>query len=118
MSTDINIERNQLILEFINKLLVNMNKPEISVLTDFKNVTKDEISTNQNNELAKVYVNKFLKYFKKGDIKYYETTRAKNYVIILLKNIIKPDYKLSYSQKIKMKNTIMNYEAHYYITPK
>ena len=116
MSSNSDIEKDQLILEFVNELMANMGKPEIKELTDFKNVTKAELSTEQNNELAKEYANKFIKYFKKKDIRYYDISRSKNYVGILLKRIIQPDYKLNHSHKLVMKDMIATYDSHYFIS--
>jgi hypothetical protein len=115
MSDDSDIERDQLILEFVNKLLTNMDKPQIKELVEFKNIYKNDLTIDINNELAKEYANKFIKYFKKNDIRYYEISRAKNYVLTLLKCIIKDKYTLDYRAKTKMKALHVTYDGIYSI---
>lgn len=76
-----------LALKFVNKILVNAGKPEITQLTDFKDVIRQEIMTEINLQSLNDMENDIYKYFDKVKCGFYR--KSDNYIINCLRGIMK-----------------------------
>ena len=82
-----------LVLELVNKILVNIGKPEITDLTDFTKVDKSLLSEQSNIDILNDMEDEIYKYFEKSKCGYYRKTNS--YLINFLRCSLKTfNYKL------------------------
>jgi hypothetical protein len=74
-------------MKFINNILTNSNKQEINVITDFKDVKREEIVTQQNLDMLNNMEEEIYKHFSKMGCGYYRKTN--NYVISFFRGMVK-----------------------------
>ena len=76
-----------LLLEFINKILVNIGKNEIDDLTKFKNIDRIDIIKPKNKVILEDMAPKLFKHFNKAKSGYYKKT--KNQVLNVIRGLCK-----------------------------
>jgi len=85
-------KRKEILLIILNKILENSNKPIINNITDFVMEREDLI---KNDKLMESNYEIIFEHYLK-DISHYRRASAKNYIVILLKNMCKQaGFKLS-----------------------
>lgn len=88
------------LLKFVNKLLENIGKDEIGLLTDFKVINRKDILTTENDETLDGMTKELLKHFDKRKSGYYHNKTRKGRVINILKGLCKQvDHKLKATGK-------------------
>jgi len=79
-----------LVLELVNKFLINMNKPVITDLTDFKDIVRQDVITEANYKVVEEMENNIFKYFDKAKSGYYQKKRAgDNYTVNFLRGLLR-----------------------------
>lgn len=75
-------------LNFINKLLESMKKPKINKLTEFINIDKDNIITDECKQILSNELPNIVLIFGKLKINYRQKDTLKNYVVYVIKKMI------------------------------
>jgi hypothetical protein len=90
-----------LILKLVNKFLVNMNKPEIKELVEFKDIVRQDVITEANYKAVEETESDILKYFDKAKSGYYQKKRSgDNYPVNFLRGLLRQiDYELISKEK-------------------
>ena len=81
-------KKNRLILKYVNGLLRNMGKDRITDLTEFKNIDRDDIVSDDNVKHLEAMSKELFKVFDKFKCRYYPTT-AKSRPLNVLRGMIK-----------------------------
>ena len=81
-------EKNEFILKYVNALLKNSGKEEIQDLTEFKNVNRLDIVSEENIQYVKTMMDEITNLFDKINWKYYQET-AKSRPLNVLRGMIK-----------------------------
>src|SRR5438477_7069284 len=76
LDNEIEKEKYNIALEFINKILNNINKPKIKELTEFTNIDREDIIKEINIGTLKEMENEIFKFFNKKKCGYYRKTDA------------------------------------------
>ena len=84
----VNSEKYKLVLKFANGLLENSGKDPIERLTEFRNIGKEYIVTNENTQYLKDMTDELFKTFDKTRCRYYPKN-SKNWVLNVLRGMIK-----------------------------
>jgi len=80
-------KRKEILLLILNKILENTNKPQILNIKEF-NIEREELIKENNEKLMELNYELIFKYYEK-DLSHYRRASAKNYIVILLKNMCK-----------------------------
>ena len=90
----------KLLLAFLNKILTNVDKPNIEKVTDFINVDKDDVISEINNKIIDDMENEIIKIFDREKIGWYRRKTAKEYIMTFLRGACKENgYALTYTAK-------------------
>lgn len=95
-----NIKYN-LVMQLINKILVNIQKPEITDLVQFTNIQRESLLNESNLAIIESMESELFKYFNKAKCSYYRKAETKNnYVVNCLRGLCKQiDYKMNSIEK-------------------
>lgn len=94
------IQRKEVLLKLINKLLVNMNKEEIGDLTEFVNIPREDILTPQNNKTFDDMVTEIYGPFNKTKTSYYNNKKTKGRVVNIVRLMCRDaEYKFNSKRK-------------------
>jgi hypothetical protein len=106
-------ERYMVFLKFVNKILVNIGKEEITDLYDFKNINRLLIIKKENLETLEQMKDELFKHFNKDKSGYYYNSESK--VLNIMRRICK---QLSLTLQKKQMSKIVNrkVETHYLYT--
>ena len=100
MSNDIETQKYKLLLKLVNKLLVNMGKDKIEILTDFKDIDREEILSKKNEETLNKMISEFYPLFDKRKSGYYSNKKSKFKVVNILRGLTKEtNYEFKYKNK-------------------
>ena len=90
-----------LVLKLLNKFLINMNKPEITDLTYFKDIVRQDVITEANYKVVEEMEPEILKYFDKAKSGYYQKKRSEeNYPVNFLRGLLRQiNYELENMKK-------------------
>jgi hypothetical protein len=92
-----------LILELVNKFLINMNKSEITDLIEFKDIDREIINNDKNKNIICEMESNIYKYFNKKDCGFYRKS-ADGFVINCIRGMTKEiGYTVSTKRKTKSK---------------
>ena len=80
-------KKEEILLDILNKILLQNNKTCIKDINDFT-LEKDDLTKPENYKIIENNYDKIFKYYKK-DSSHYRRSLAKNYIVILLKNMYK-----------------------------
>jgi hypothetical protein len=106
----------KLALKFVNILLSNMCKENITDLIKFQNITNVEISKEEHLKSIDLLENELLEVFTNEELKWNRRGTYKNYTVILLRCICKKlGYTLQYKEKKKQIKNVMAYTYYYHI---
>ena len=78
----------QLVLKFVNTILTNMGKPNITDLTQFKDIDRDDILNEKNKEYYEEHEKEYLDNFGKEATGYYRRKTTKNYILTFFRGIV------------------------------
>jgi hypothetical protein len=84
MTTKLNV-----LVNVLNNILDNMQKSQITKLTEFNNIKKKDLICNTNKQIIEQNYAYIFKYFKKTSCQFYQRNKIKNYIITLLKEMCK-----------------------------
>ena len=94
-------------LKFINSLLKNMGKPEIKELTDFKNISREDIISESNKKVLEDMAEELFVYFNKYLFGWYRRSTTKNYVLTFIRKMCNDlGLVFKYEEKHHQKNKI------------
>ena len=95
-----NIKYN-LVLQLINKILVNIQKPEITDLIQFTDIQRETLLNESNLAIIESMESELFKYFDKTKCSYYRKAETKNnHIINCLRGLCKQiDYKMNSKEK-------------------
>lgn len=99
----------QAALIFVNAILKNLNKPEITDLTDFRNIYRCDIITDENKAVVDKMSDILFKenVFDKKKCGYYRRKHVQNYILTLLRYICSElGLKLTITEKKTQKENI------------
>ena len=89
-TTELNQIKYNLVLELVNKFLLNMNKPIIIELEQFINIVRQDVITEANYKAVEEMEPSILKHFDKAKSGYYQKKRAgDNYPVNFLRGILR-----------------------------
>ena len=78
-------QKYNILLKFINKLLENMNKNNIDIITDFKEISREELIIEDNNRIFNDMKEEIMTSFNKYKLKYTQEDTIKTYIITIIK---------------------------------
>jgi hypothetical protein len=93
-------------MKFINNILTNSNKPEVNVITDFKDVKREEIVTQQNLDILNNMEEEIYKHFDKIKCGFYR--KSDSYVLNCFRGMVK---QLGHKPVHKEKDKTVNVEG-------
>ena len=82
---NINDKKYILTLEFLNAILKVINKKPIDKITEFKDISRNELSQKDCNDVLEQYLNKIIEYFSKTIILYKNQNKIKLYILTVIK---------------------------------
>ena len=88
-----------LVCRFVNHVLLKIGRKPVNKLTDVKNLDKKDLDKLDCSEDIDIFIPLLSEYFTTHEIKYYEKNRAKCYLLVLLKSLLKNEH-----YKLKIKN--------------
>ena len=90
-----------LVLKLVNKFLINMNKSEITDLTYFKDIVRQDVITEANYKVVEEMESEILKYFDKAKSGYYQKKRVgNNYTVNFLRGLLRQiNYEMVHTEK-------------------
>jgi len=80
-------KRKEILLLILNKILENTKNPQILNIKEFS-IEREDLITENNEKLMESNYELIFKYYEK-DLSHYRRASAKNYIVILLKNMCK-----------------------------
>jgi hypothetical protein len=99
-------EKYRVVLKFVKSILSNIGKENIEELTQFVNIERESINSDENVALLKAMENEFFPLFTKTKSTYYK--KGKNPVLNFLKEILKDiGYKMCSRDYKKQQNRIV-----------
>jgi len=118
-TTELNQIKYNLVLELVNKFLLNMNKPIITELEQFINIVRQDVITEANYKVVEDMEPSILKHFDKAKSGYYQKKRAgDNYPVNFLRGLLRQiNYKLEHKEEdktIKINNQSYRQKIIYY----
>jgi hypothetical protein len=122
MATEIHIKdmtmcKYAILLKFLNKLMVNMGKEQITDAVNFKHIKREELLIEKNEEVYTEMKDEIHNYFGKYNLKYTQKKIIKHYILTVLKSMCAELF-LNLESKVVRKRvgkTGMTYMV-YYIT--
>lgn len=97
-----------ILLKLINKILTNINRSNITDLTEFKNVDQDDIIRTENIMVYNEMEKEIFKYFDKVECGWYRRNRTKNYLLTFLRFACAfVGLTFIYDQKNKVTNSVI-----------
>jgi len=78
-----------LVCRFVNHVLLKIGRKPVNKLTDVKNLDKKDLDKLDCSEDIDIFIPLLLEYFSMREVYFYKKNNSKNYVIILLRNLLK-----------------------------
>lgn len=75
------------LLGLLNNILVNNNKSTIDIITDFKNIPRQEIIKPENKQMIEAMEDEIFKHYNKISCGWSRKNRVKHYILTLLKTM-------------------------------
>lgn len=111
-------DKYKLALKFVNKILHNIDKPQITDLADFKKILRNDIIKTINKKTFEDMEDELFKYFDKRTCGWYRRKQIKDPVLPFLRGMCKElGYSLNYSQIDVRKNNVTKTHMYYSINP-
>jgi len=95
---DTTTDKYKVLLEFVNKILINIGKDPITNLTQFKNIDREDIILPKNKPILENMAPKLFKHFNKKKSGYYR--KSDNWMLNVLRGLVR-EIGLKYSKSIK-----------------
>lgn len=76
------------VLDFLNALLPKLKKKPIKSLIEFKNIRRDDLLTDECNEVLNEHIDKLVNIFGKNKLKIAQRDSISSYIITVIKNIV------------------------------
>lgn len=86
---DKNSDKYKAVLNFVNKILKNLKKPEITDLLEFKNIDRLDIIKDINKQLLVDELETLIKPFDKKKANYYSAKEKNTYILSILRGTVK-----------------------------
>lgn len=86
---DKNNEKYVVFLEFLNELLIALNKEKIDDILKFKNIDRDDLLKPECDIILQNNLIKLTRLFEKSKLRYWQRKKIKNYIITIIKTIAK-----------------------------
>ena len=97
-------------LNLVNKMLENMGRERITDLTEFKEISREDLGKEANKKTIEDMADELFVFFNRYSFAWYRRNGIKNYSLIFLKNVCKDlGLKLITLNKHRQKNRIANY---------
>ena len=96
-------EKYQVLLKYLNRLLVNMGNNPIQDVRDFKNIKKNDLLTEENDKVFEDMKEEIYRYYGKYNLRYDQKNTIKNYMLTLLKTMCGELFLNFYSKTIRKK---------------
>jgi len=84
-SIDTTIKKYDILLMFLNALLTKMGKHQITDVLDFKLIRRDELLTQENEDIIEEHKDLIHAFYSKHNTKYLQKKSVKNYLLTFLK---------------------------------
>lgn len=81
-------QKHDIVLKFLNKILVNIGKSEIAQLEQFVGIDREDIIKEENKAIVKEMEEEFFGPFDKKMVDYYRRNKFKHYILTLLRKMI------------------------------
>lgn len=81
------VERNQIALKLLNKILLRMGKEPIDTVTKFMNIRKEELQKQENILAIEEMEKEIFQYYNKRRCRYYRRSQIQNYMMVFLKHM-------------------------------
>ena len=110
---DIQKQKYDTFLCFINYVLKQLNKDEINSIDQFKNISRNEL-TQVDLETDKIWTKWFFKTFDKKEFQHYSRGKKKNYILtIFRKGCMEVNMQFKLVKKTKMENRQLDIKFYY-----
>lgn len=97
---DPNIEKTKVALKFINVILANLNKPAITLLTEFAGIDREDIIKEVNKTSFDDMESELFDQFDKVKMGWYRRKKVNNYILTFLRNMCEDlNLEFAYEQK-------------------
>ena len=80
-------KQNKILLDFVNALLVQINKNQIDDLIQFIDINREDLVTQECNKIYQEHESKIFTVFSKQKCRWYKRKEIKNYVLTLLRTM-------------------------------
>lgn len=112
-------QKYDIVLKFLNKILINIGKPEISQLEQFVGIDREDIIKDENKAIVKEMEEEFFGPFDKKTTRFYKRNLVQNYILTLMRKIIDDvGYNFTFVRKEMRSNNRMKNHNFYSITKK
>jgi hypothetical protein len=100
-------EKYKVALKFVNKILVNIGKTEITDLIEFKNINKNDIVKEDNMKYVTEMSDEIFKYYDKVRCGYYYKNRSKRYILRIIEAMCEDiGHQMVYTRTSKQVKTV------------
>jgi light-regulated signal transduction histidine kinase (bacteriophytochrome) len=112
-----NDKKQQVALNLLNAIFKHLNKPEISILTDFHKTDREDLIKPEITKIIESYKDDLLQYFDKNV--FYRRAAIKGFPLAMIRKICQElGFKFKYFQKTKCVNSHIKNHMYYFITKK
>lgn len=95
------LEKYNVLLKFLNKILANIDRPPITDALDFKDIPRTDLLTPQNENIMKDMENEIYEKFSKHNLKCSQKENVKFYMLSLLRSMCHELYLVFRSKSIR-----------------
>lgn len=105
-----------IVLRYVNSILLNAGKDEIDNLVNFKDICRDDLLTDKNKLVFNEYKKEAFDYFDKKKMGYYRIKEVQYYFLTFLRCSLKEiGYKLTYNEKKSQEDNKVSSKIYYSI---
>lgn len=116
---DDNTKKYNLILRYVNDILKNIQKDEVTELTQFKGVSREDLMDEKHEAIFEKYKKDIFTLYDKKKIGYYRRKEVQYYFLTFLRYALRDvGYKLDYKEVKIQTNRVITIKIHYLIVKK
>lgn len=97
------LNKYNVLLKLLNRILVNIGRQEINDIIEFKNVDRKDLLKEENNKIIEEMEEEIHKYYCKYNLKYGHKSQIKHYILTLIKAMCEDIYFQFKSKSVKVK---------------
>ena len=101
------LEKYNVLLKLLNKILVNLNMPEITDIQQFRNIDRNDLlkQEEENNKIITEMEKEIYQYYGKYNLKYGHKDQIKFYILTLIKSMCEDIYFKLKSKSVREKKS-------------